>query len=396
MLTKSLLKGRVIGSVLKPTFISNKNQLGIEAVRHLLNIIKMNQDITLNTFKKIIGDEGLAVNPYTAGLLKVIKDNFTGVDPTNFEKLRWEIIKASQAERVCASSYEAFKENISDRMGMSFDVIQRSIYGDLEEEALLKFAENLGESSLISKYNYNLAQGFLVKAEGLEINIFEHVSQLKPLCARIKFLGLFIESSVIKDNGSLQLIISGPLSITDNVKAYGLKFAAILSMLIDYSKWSLNADVVHNDKKAKFILDDKSPIFVKSQNRRRENYVPDHILNLIGAFNERNKAWQLQPGCEIINLGNEQLCFPDVIAKSSRGDTRYIEFFNKWNKKNLVDRLETLTKNCRNDILVGAERSMLKDKEFSKIIQNTSKFQDVGFTFKDVPSTRALKSLLGN
>ena len=49
-------------------------------------------------FKKSIDEAGLSVNPYVPGLMKVIKDHFIDLEEIDYEKLRWELIKASESE----------------------------------------------------------------------------------------------------------------------------------------------------------------------------------------------------------------------------------------------------------------------------------------------------------
>jgi predicted nuclease of restriction endonuclease-like RecB superfamily len=396
MLTKNLLKARIIDSVLKPTFLTKKNALGWDACAALVELSNTSSGVSYSKFKKLVSEAGMSLNPYVQGLLKVLKDKFVVTEDIDFEELRWKIIKASESERVNARSYDEFRENLSDRLGIDFSELKEKIYGDLDEEAPIKFSDNLSHENLISQYNLALAQGFLVKAEDVLIEVKAHSSDLKPLFARIKFLGLFIEDLKISDGGLARFTVSGPLSVIESSRAYGIKFIGVLSILTEYECWSLKANIVHNGKNAELALNEKSPIHSGKIAKRKSDFVPENLVGFIDLFNNKNLDWKVEPGCEIVNFGKEELCFPDLIVKSLDGQKRYVELFNKWNKKALMNRLDRLQDCANNDVILGIDRSLAKDKKISKKIEKSSEFQKVGFLYRDVPSSKALKSLLGN
>jgi predicted nuclease of restriction endonuclease-like RecB superfamily len=395
MLTKSLLKGRVLDKALKPTFITKKNALGYGVCDDFVSLTHKMHGQSYVAFKKSIETAGLSVNPYVSGLMKVIKDQYIDLEDIDYEKLRWELIKASEAERANALSYEEFRQNLEERFKQDFSKLSLSIYGDLEEEIPMSVKPELSRDSLVVAYNLALAKGFLVKAESLKIVIMGHASELKKLFMRIKFLGLFVEDLTACEGG-FEFCVSGPLSMTTGVKAYGIKFVGLISILADFEQWSLEADVVHNSKNAVLKLDNKSPITDSSKSKRASNFVPENIQTIIDMRNDDQLGWKLEPSWEMVNFGEESYCFPDIKAISDGEEVRYIELFNKWNGKALIGRLDQLEICLDKGVYLGIDRSLLKDKKISKKIEKIKLSQQVTFLYRDIPSSKALKGILNS
>lgn len=393
MLTKSLLKGRILDGVLKPTYITKKNTLGFGVSEELVLLTKRMNGKSFVAFKKSIDEAGLSVNPYVPGLMKVIKDHFIDLEEIDYEKLRWELIKASESERAGATSYEQFQQRMADRFNMDFNKLSLSIYGDLDEEVPISVKVDLNREALVQKYNLDLAKGFLVKAENISVQVKGHSSELKKIFSRIKFLGLFVEN-LCGDESGFRFQVSGPLSMTTGVKAYGVKFVGLLSVLSEFDNWSLEAEITHNSKKAVLNLDQKSPIKSEKKALKSSEYIPENIRAILDLQTKLDLDWKLEASCEMLNFGSEQYCFPDVKAFSSDGEVRYIELFNKWNSRALLSRLEQLETCSDMGVYLGIDRTLTKDKKISKKLEKNKLSQSFTFLYRDVPSSKALKSML--
>lgn len=395
MLTKNLLKGRIIEEVMKPTYITPKNALGADASETICDIAFKCNGKSYSYFKNQVEEAGISTNPYVPALMKVLKDEFISHQEVDFETLRWEYIKASEAERVMASSYEEFQKNIEERFNTDFDKLKLNIYGDLDEEVPISVKEDLTSENLIQRYNYATAQGFLIKAEEIKVSVSAHVSLLRQLFSKIKFLGLFIEELNVGDSAA-NFKISGPLSVVSSSKAYGIKFSGILKSLCEFEKWSLEAEIIHNEKKALLIINEKSPISRGSKEKKKANYIPEEVSSLIKMFNKKENDWVLEANSQVINLGNEVYCFPEFRLKTEKsGEEKYIELFNKWNKTALLTRLGQISDVISCGLLLGIDRNLAKDKEIAKKIEKMPAFQSVGFVFRDLPTTKVIESLLG-
>lgn len=393
MLTKNLLKGRILDGKLKPTFITKKNALGMDATSQIVELAGKMNGVSFTKFKSALSEAGLSLNPYAQGLVKILKDKFITHEDIDFEAIRWDLIKASESERAHASSYEEFLANMEERFHEEFSGLQSKIYGDLDEEVPMMISKDLTSSLLVERYNMATAKGFLIKAEEIEVKVKAHSSVLKPLFTRIKFLGLFVEDLSFDDDGA-SFILSGPVSIVSGAKAYGIKFASVLNILSEYESWNLSATLVHNDKDAILNLDQKSPISSSEKQKRKADFVPENIKTFIEMHNSKAPEWELEASCEMLNFGEESYCFPDLKAVSLGGEVKYIELFGKWNKSALTKRLSQLQSCVSQGVVVGVDKSLIKDKEIAKKIDKTPLFQKVGFSYRDLPSSKVLKSIL--
>lgn len=399
MLTKNLLKARIIDGVLKPTFITEKNKLGWQACGILCDAIKRLEGFTFNDLKQALAKIDFSLNPYSAPLMKVLNDAFISHEDIDFAEYRTKVFKISETERAAARTYEDFREQMEERLSQSFDGIQAKLYGDLGDESPMIIDSTLNHLNLVDAYNISLAKSFLVLTNEITIEVEAHSSTLRPLLSRIKFLGLMIEDLAMGEK-NCRFKVSGPLALSSGAKAYGAKFVGVLKILTEYEKWSLQADLVHNNKNATLLYSHESDFLPQAQQNKQakksRDYVPDELLKVCEIFNNSGSEWIVSPCLEFINLGQQNYSFPDLKASSEGKDVHYIELFGRWAKTGLKNRLKHIA-TCRDHKLVlGIEKSLIKDQEIEKIVKNSQLIQDGSFTYRDIPGSKVLRKVLGS
>ena len=81
--------------------------------------------------------------------------------------------------------------------------------------------------------------------------------------------------------------------MTTGVKAYGVKFVGLLSVLSEFDSWSLEAEITHNSKKAILNLDQKSPIKSEKKTLKSSEYIPENIRAILDLQNKLDLDWKL-------------------------------------------------------------------------------------------------------
>jgi hypothetical protein len=78
----------------------------------------------------------------------------------------------------------------------------------------------------------------------------------------------------------------------------------------------------------------------------------------------------------------------------SSGKTVAVELFHTWHAAPLLDRLQQLDSQNRVPLLVGVNRSLLKNEEFAEKVKSSSYFSRFGFYFREAPTAAKIIPLL--
>ena len=303
----------------------------------------------------------------------------------DFQKVRWDLIKASESERAFADSYTNFRENIEERFNQDFTEVSSSIYGDLEDQRPMVIDQNLDKQSLVLSYNLANVKGFLQYAEKLQITVEAKNHDMKKLFARLKFLGLFVEELDFANQKS-SFMISGPFSVNSSSRAYGIKFSGVISIIKDFEKWSVDAYLKYKGESLRMFLDDSCPLRKPGIALRKTNYISEYIKCVIDTFQSKESPWAIEACGEMINFGGETYCFPELkLTRASRPEI-YFEFFHKWSRTALLSRLKDLAFCKKNGVLLAVDSALLKDVDLDNYFEKDQSFQSLLFSFREIPS----------
>src|SRR5207244_5981378 len=102
---------------------------------------------------------------------------------------------------------------------------------------------DLSAARLLHRYNLALAQGILLKAVRLTIDVRrEQPARLRALIRRIKFHRLICKATATE--GSCHLELDGPLSLFGATQKYGVQLASFLPALVPCRDFELTAEVL--------------------------------------------------------------------------------------------------------------------------------------------------------
>ena len=119
-------------------------------------------------------------------------------------------------------------------------------------------------------------------------------------------------------------------------------------------------------------------------------YVPEEIKKLSQQLAEKLPDWTLSSSNEFVHLSGENLCFPDYLLKHISGKKVPLELFHNWHSAPLLSRLSQLDAQKEAPLLIGINRSLLKNTDVANKLESSSYFSRFVFLFRDVPTTGML------
>ena len=196
MLQSNLLRSKISGSRVKPIYAAldedtlNLADRIVEAFRTHIDKRKRNLTDILKGFEDDDFDYRLV-----RGLSTLLERrcNFkvdSVIDPSDARKIVFE--EASRTQAVTIESRNRVIQVVGDRLDISSDDLERSLYSDVDDELILKDFNQLTSEALIKYYNFSLTQTLLFKSLKME---FSASGNWKNIFRTLKRLGLMYSVS---------------------------------------------------------------------------------------------------------------------------------------------------------------------------------------------------------
>ena len=139
---------------------------------------------------------------------------------------------------VTAAERSAALEHAGERLGATAGAIERSMFADREEEAVLvAFDTAYDPESLRAQYDLSLAATALFDATTVRVRS----SDPKALVAAIKRLRLMYE--LRRTDAGREFVVTGPGAPVGRSRRYGTRFARLLWTLTKAAEWELEATI---------------------------------------------------------------------------------------------------------------------------------------------------------
>ncbi|MBP9706361.1 MAG: DUF790 family protein [Oligoflexales bacterium] len=399
MLTKDHINTRRRGDKLFPVFLDSENPdllahseilLKVFSESKGLKIVQLNEKInrTLTLEPKILN-----------GLSKLLFDccEYEESGPELLE-YRWNVFHT--ANRLLKEKkfelLSEFQQALSQEIQQPIIQAQEKIYSDHPDYRIVRSFKTLQTIELLNRYNVAQVQGLLLYAHKLELKLLApEIGQLRYLLRQLRFHQLLADIHHNPVTKSTELTISGPLSLFERNQIYGLKMANFLPHILNFSKWELTAQLNFQNKALTLKLDEK--LGLKSHYPNHSSHIPEETYACMNTFNEQSKDVELKLNEEIINLGNENCCFPDLILKDScNGKKIYIELFHPWHQGQALKRIQQVEATQRSDYKIGLDKKIIKNKELKDKIETSPWFAQHGFLYSVFPLVKHLQSLYPN
>ena len=338
--------------------------------------------------------KGAADSKFAAGLNKLLADRtaFQAADSGDFRERRRKLFHDSMAAFVAADGdYRRFREELPE-------AFVRDIYGDLPEyETVISF-RNLSPDELLNRYNLALVQGLLIYTAELEIRVHEsEPAELRRLFKYLKFFRLLAEFwKEADDPDTVHLSVSGPFSIFENTRRYGIALASFFPALVRMKEWQLEAVVKSGNKPmGKLRLSNADRLI--SHYRNFSAFIPEEIRLFHRLFVEKSPGWTPVGETPFIDGGNQRLVFPDFSFRcDADGRVVHLELFHRWHRGQLEERLNLLDHHPELQLVIGIDRAIASDDELAVMLQKHPGAGHRIMRFRDFPGVANTVKLLND
>ena len=408
MLTKDLLKYRRQGKYIRPFFIDTNDGGLLQIADNLLTVYQgqeEGQNLTRGEIEELA--EPLLKShrdlKLTRGLNKLIADRceFSQAEAFDYPDCRRELfLKAAELLKKGVFSFDEYQRQLTEPQDDN-DFASHDIFADLPENETLSKIKKLFPRELLERYNCAQVQGVLLYASEIELKVStSEPSELRRLFKYLKFFRLLAEIKELKipkKKGSrkkylsMQLTISGPASMFENSRKYGLQLASFFPAACALEEWQLKADVKLNNKIYRLNLNETTGLV--SHYRNFSSYIPEEIVIFHRMFKQKVKKWEITGDTPFIKGEKQEIIFPDLNFKHKSGKLVHLELFHRWHYGALMRRLEFCSKNPELPLVIGVDRALLKG-ELKELLEKNEYFQQKGFLFRDFPGIARVNKLL--
>jgi uncharacterized protein len=385
MLTRDLLRYRLVGDQAQPQFLRHTPAI-IEIGEALLlhwrsNVGNRVGDITDASLPILHQSRALVVG---RGLQKIIIDACESTEPTAATALRAEAFAASAALLAKPDkNSDTHAQRIADAVNLSVPVLQERLYGDLPDQAVLASAPTWTVKQLIDRYNMALAQGLVLFAQSLRIDVHDADTGVRRrLLKAMRFRRLL---ATVHGGGSevLSLEISGPGSVLEQANRYGMQLALFLPALACCKNWQAQGLLrLPHAGTANLQLNEESGLIGDNVFL---GYVPEELQLVQDTLAKRfpSWAWEEPP---LLTHPSGELVVPDMALRHCDQQIT-VEFFHRWHGHAVERRLAQLAAGWGHHHVIGIDRAIAKR---TPGLEKHPAFKQHGFLFSDFPTPKAL------
>ena len=375
MLTGELLRARVSGRTLSPSFIDPERPAHRRRAEHLLDLFgeavehawtrgEVDQAVT-----DLIG-EGQDAR-IVRGLARLCADRstFEVASPLSPVELRWKVfsraremgpvaLEAGVLDRPTASHV---LEDVARSLDCTPEQVSDALYADLRDAHRITRCDVASASALLHRYNLALVQALLLRATEVTI-VLEGatVPRMRQLLRYVKFHQLI--HAAHRHGSGWKLVLDGPLSLFQQSTRYGMSLANFLpALVLQPGPWRLEATVLWTKAKHRKSLVVDSEMGLVSHYTDRGGYEAPEVAGFRERFESRERAWTLDPHPEIVDLNGRAVIVPDFVLR--KGDREVLlEIVGFWRRDWLVRRLEDLDRAGPGNLLLAVSRKLVGSK----------------------------------
>jgi len=225
---------------------------------------------------------------------------------------------------------------ICQSTGLSWAQIEARLFADvIELQTLRAFPADITPHALLSRYNVAQTQTALYRATRVCIDAED---DFKLIARHAKLAGLMHQ--IIRHGTGYRFILDGPASDLRETTRYGVKFAAMIPMLLTARRWSLTAEILGPGKRRmRFAL---SPRDALQSSLEKPPEFDSQLEQQIDAMwrEQPLEGWTWRRESELLLLGQSVLTPDFVLQRNVPKASIYIEVVGYWTP-------EYLTEKCR-------------------------------------------------
>ncbi len=268
------------------------------------------------------------------------------------------------------------------------------LYADLPSNQPVLTFNTLSAERLLHRYNAAQVQGLLLHCNSLRLKLSDSMTaELRQLFKYLRFNQLL--STIRKQEELYEITVDGPLNLFYKTKRYGMNLANFFLAVLHQPKWELTADIQFRNKRVSRLSLDES-CGIKPISQQFLAYIPEDIQLFQTMLRNKTEDWQVRPGSQFLPLTGDFYCFPDYQLVHKSGVETAIELFHPWHQGHLIARLNTLGEQEDVCLILGVSKELKKKPLIAEALETSAYFSQFGFTFRDVPTMRALLPILNS
>lgn len=377
MLTSDLLSVRVVKKQVRPRYISDKNPELLAMAESLIDTFEghqgsARQDVEDDLAEILGADTDFMLHRALAKLL--------------YDRCEFEASAVKPAEELrsalFAQAARAYRRSLGDQEGpfrldrrrvleetaaelqVEADDLEAGLYSDLKSEQVLTKWRPCKPEWLLRRYNVALAQGVLLRATELRIELIgDHSLKHRELFRKIKFFRLMHRVSRRADGG-WDIVLDGPISLFKASGKYGLQMAMFLPTLLHFNNWTLEAFLRWGPKRRPCTFKLGAEDGLRSHTRLTGQWRPEELGWLPEQFDKLKSDWQISTDTELVDLGGEGVLVPDfVFTHRLSGRTIHMEVFGFWRKGAVDSRLKLLRRHGPPNFILAISSALATGRE---------------------------------
>jgi predicted nuclease of restriction endonuclease-like RecB superfamily len=301
------------------------------------------------------------------------------VDPERARETAFRI--AAERGVVTETERAAALDATGERLGVSREAVESSLYADLDErQVLAAFDARWDPPELCAQYDLSLAQtkerdhssGIQITPENLtqrynlslaQTALFDATearirsSDPRTLVSAVKWLGLMYE--IQKEDGHWEVVVTGPDSLFRSTRRYGTVFARLLRTVAKASEWELTATIDDHGTERTMRLSDEDPIEVPdSESTEEVSFDSDVEASFATRFEALDPDWDLVREPEPLEVG-ASVMIPDFAFDYRYADFRvFFEIMGFWTPDYVEKKLGQLETVEDVEMLVAVDKSL--------------------------------------
>ncbi len=350
MLTADLLRVRVKGREVLPTFVDPDNERLLERAELLVDLVAqaVRESWTLGELRESERElEGVETDhKLFRGLFKVLMDRaevdtVAALEPSQARALVFSHAAArGPLARRPGTGLPVAAEllaEVAQAQGLEVEDLRRALYADLKDEQRLSSWKALDAPGLLHRYNVGLVQAVLLRASWLRIRLRapdpRRLAQLLRL-ARFHELMYRLE----REGETVTVHLDGPESLLRQSTRYGLNLGRFFPAVLLHGSWRLEAELMWGKARAlRKGLNLGPEAGLRSHFRdtgvwksRTEQFFEDR-------WGEEQQGWRIAPGEFVVAGGQKVVCPAWTFRKEGR--VAHLDVVGHWRKQSLEERL---------------------------------------------------------
>ena len=403
MLTKDLLQYKIQNGQIYPQFVNPTDNQLLAIAEQLIAIFEasLNESrATLLESSKHIIDSTPGPPIVKRGLEKLLLDRTEFDTAPNEELIAFRHNLFTETSRLLSQEqfedYADYQRKVlqitADKSPMEQTELSAKLYADLPSSQPVLTFNTLSAERLLHRYNAAQVQGLLLHCNTLTLKLADSMTaELRQLFKYLRFHQLL--STIRKEGELYEITVDGPLNLFYKTKRYGMNLANFFVAVLHQPKWELTAEIqFRNKRRSQLSLDESCGI--KPISQQFLAYIPEDIQLFQKMLENKTDDWQIRPGSQFLPLTGDFYCFPDYQLVHKSGVETAIELFHPWHQGHLIARLNTLAEQKDVSLILGVSKELEKKPLIAEALEASAYFSQFGFTFRDVPTMRALLPIL--